>query len=111
MNAHANIYPNAPGHRGVSTSMEAAEALAPKLGRLQKIVLDAISNAGARGLTTNELADHLGIDRSAVQPRTSELKRQGLIKDSKDRRPNSNGKRAIVWVATGEKGGADADRP
>jgi predicted transcriptional regulator len=99
MNAHANIYPNAPGHRGVSTSMEAADALAPKLGPLQKTVLDAVRNAGARGLTTNELADRLRIDRGTAQPRTSELKRLGLIRDSQVRRPNSNGKRAIVWVA------------
>ncbi len=31
-----NVYPNAPGHRNVDTSVAAAEAVAPKLGRLQR---------------------------------------------------------------------------
>lgn len=96
-----NRYPHAPGHRGIDTSVEAAGAIAPELGRLQKTVLAAVVNAGARGITTNELADRLKIDRGSVQPRTSELRRLGLIRDGGARRPNANGKRAIVWIAGG----------
>jgi hypothetical protein len=93
-----NDYPDRPGHRGVSTSVEAANALAPHLGRLQKLVLEAISEAYPVGLTADELATKLKLDRWSVQPRTSELKLKGLILDSGRRRPNVTGKKAIVWV-------------
>lgn len=92
-------YPDIPGHRGVDTSAEAAEEMASRLGRLQQLALSSITNAGAIGLTTNELADMLELPREAIQPRTSELRRKGLIVDSCMRRFNANGKRAIVWTA------------
>ena len=94
-----SAYPDAPGHRGLETSVAAALALAPKLGRLQGMALAAIRDAGWLGLTADELADRLEMDRWSIQPRTSELKRKGLIRDSGQRRPNASGKLAIVWVA------------
>lgn len=93
-----NTYPDAPGHRNVETSIAAANELAPKLGRLQGMALSAIRNAGSHGFTALELAERLKVDRLAIQPRTSELKRRGLIRDSGQRRPNPTGKSAIVWV-------------
>lgn len=93
-----STYPDAPGHRNVETSIAAAEALAPKLGRLQRMAEAAIKAAGGQGLTADELAARLELDRWSIQPRTSELKRKGVIRDSGQRRPNSTGKRAIVWV-------------
>lgn len=95
-----NGYPDAPGHRDVDTSVAAADALAPKLGRLQLMAQSAIRAAGARGLTADELAARLDMDRWSIQPRTSELRRRGLIRDSDQRRPNATGKMAIVWVAS-----------
>ncbi|KPF76992.1 hypothetical protein IP68_03885 [Blastomonas sp. AAP25] len=95
-----STYPDAPGHRHVDTSMAAADALAPKLGRLQRMTETAIREAGWIGLTADELAATLGMDRWSIQPRTSELRRKGLILDSGRRRPNATGKMAIVWVAT-----------
>ena len=92
-------YPNAPGHRNVETSVAAADALAPKLGRLQQMAKSAICDAGTQGLTADELAARLDMDRWSIQPRTSELKRKGLILDSGQRRPNVTGKLAIVWIA------------
>ena len=93
-----SIYPDAPGHRQVETSVAAADDLAPKLGRLQRMAQATIRDAGLRGLTADELAARLKMDRWSIQPRTSELKRQGLIRDSGHRRPNATGKRAIVWI-------------
>ena len=95
-----STYPDAPGHRNVETSMLAADAIAPKLGRLQRMAESAIRDVGAQGLTADELAAQLEMDRWSIQPRTSELKRKGLIRDSGQRRPNSTGKLAIVWIAT-----------
>lgn len=94
-----STYPKAPGHRNVDTSIAAANALAPKLGRLQRMAVGAIRDAGTRG-TADELAARLDMDRWSIQPRTSELKRKGLIRDSGQRRPNCTGKQAIVWIAT-----------
>ena|SRR5690242_1064017 len=96
-------YPDVPGHRGVDTSIDAARSIGISASRLQRIALRAIRSAGARGLTTNELAARVRIDRDSIQPRTSELRERGLIRDSGARRLNANGKRAIVWVAGGAK--------
>jgi hypothetical protein len=93
-------YPNAPGHRNVDTSVEAAVAIAPKLGRLQGLAEEAIRNAGRYGLTTEELAARLEMDRWSIQPRTTELLRKGIVRDSGLRRPNVTGRRSIVWIAT-----------
>ena len=94
-----SVYPDAPGHRHVETSVEAADAIAPALGRLQRLAETTIRAAGERGLTADELAARLAMTRWSIQPRTTELKRKGIIRDSGQRRQNTTGKRAIVWVA------------
>ena len=99
-------YPNAPGHRGADTSIEAARSIDIATGHLQRIALRAIRAAGARGLTTHELAEAVRIHRDAIQPRTSELRERGLIRDSGGRRQNVTGKNAIVWVAAAPGGAA-----
>lgn len=98
---HGHDHSSAPSHRGIDTSAAAAASLTSSLGYLQAKVLRAIVDAGSRGLTTNELAERLRIDRGSVQPRTSELRAKGHIGDSRQRRNNANGKKAIVWVAGG----------
>jgi hypothetical protein len=92
-------YPHAPGDRGTDTSAEAAAAIAADCGRLQRLVFTAVFAAGEAGLTTNEIAARLEIGRDSIQPRTSELKALGRIRDSGRRRANANGKSAIVWIA------------
>lgn len=115
MSSHT-FYPAEAGHRGVDTSVAAADGITPSLGRLQASVHEAVNAAGPDGLTTNEIALQLGVDRGSIQPRTSELRLQGLIGDSRQRRQNENGKSAIVWVAAdylpvGEDRSARARRP
>jgi hypothetical protein len=99
MTVHAHDYPDEPGHRGVDTSIEAARSIEVSVGHLQRIAYRAIRAAGGRGLTTNELAEAVRIHRDSIQPRTSELKLLGLIRDSGARRTNATGISAIVWVA------------
>lgn len=94
-----SVYPDAPGHRKVETSVAAAADIAPSLGRLQRLAESAIRDAGSAGLTADELAARLQVERWSIQPRTSELRRKGRIRDSGQRRPNRTGKQAIVWVA------------
>ena len=95
-----STYPDAPGHRNVDTSVAAADDLAPKLARLQRMALAMIRGAGSDGLTADELALLMEMPRWSVQPRTTELKRKGLTRDSGLRRLNCTGKQAIVWVAS-----------
>lgn len=92
-------YPHAPGAKDRDTSQDAADAIAPAAGRIQRMVLAQIVAAGRAGLTTNECADQLDMDKGTVQPRTSELAALGKIVDGGQRRLNASGKRAIVWVA------------
>lgn len=92
-------YPDAPGHRCIDTSVDAADAIAPKLGRLQRLAETMIRAAGENGLTADELAARAGMERWSIQPRTTELQRKGIIRDSGKRRRNVTGKAAIVWVA------------
>lgn len=99
-------YPDFPGFKWSDTSREAAEAIAPKLGRLQRMALNAIRARGVNGLTAEELADVLGVDRASIQPRSSELRRKGLVVDSGARRRNaSSGRSAICWVTPEHKRG------
>ena len=95
------VYPHSAGFKGAAeTSREAAEAMAPKLGKLQGLVLEAVKARREYGLTPEELADRREIGRVSVQPRSSELKAKGLIVDSGKRRSNpSSQKRAVVWIA------------
>lgn len=96
--APSSEYPDAPGHRGVATSIAAAADIAPRLGRLQRMAEDAIRASGWSGLTADELAERLKLDRYSIQPRTTELKRKGLVVDSGMRRRNATQKNAIVWI-------------
>lgn len=94
-----NCYPNRPGHRGVDTSVAASDDLAPSLGKLQRIVLGAIDNAGSRGATGDEIAARLGWVVYQVRPRTAELRSLGKIVDSGQRRKGASGRWTIVWAS------------
>jgi hypothetical protein len=94
-----NAYPQTPGHRGESTSIEAGDAIAGTTGRLRQLALSLIREAGPHGLTALETCSRAGVDRVAMQPRLSELRKMGLIADSGMRRVNPSGIRAKVWIA------------
>lgn len=91
-------YPDVPGHRNIDTSVAATDAVELRLGRLQQMADDAIRLASEYGPSADELATRLGIDRWSVQPRTRELRRKGIIRDSGIRRLRTTGRKAIVWV-------------
>jgi hypothetical protein len=93
-------YPVWPGSKGsAETSAEAATAIAPEVATIRARALVLIRGAGRHGLTSEELANKMGLPRVSVQPRTSELRNLGKLADSGQRRENaSSGKRAVVWV-------------
>lgn len=84
---------------GSVTSLEAAEAIAPKRPKLQAMVLQAIRRVGAFGATDDELQFVLGMDASTERPRRVELVQAGLVRDSGRVRKTRRGRNAVVWVA------------
>ena len=91
-------YPEQPGHRHADTSREAAKAVANSAATVRQMVLDQIRLFGMFGCTSDELAICLKLPYHTVQPRTSELVKLGLIKDTGMRRPKRDtGKNTIVW--------------
>jgi hypothetical protein len=60
-------------------------------------VLETIRDCGPYGATADEVSILLGIFRSTVAARISELWRDGLLRDSLLRRETRFGKTAIVW--------------
>lgn len=102
MDNQEGSYPHSPGHHGVDTSMEAAAAIAPKLGRLQSVTLQAVRLASNKGLAAHERCDRLDMPNTSIQPRLSELRRMGRISDSGRRRRNTSCVSAIVWIAVNQ---------
>ena len=91
-------YPDTPGFQKTDTSFAAAQDMRSVAQVIQGKAYAAICRAGTRGLTTEELSVCLDINYRSVQPRTSELRCKGVIKDSGRRRPNVSRKMAIVWI-------------
>ncbi len=82
------------------TSVEAAIKINPHAPTLRSLVYQLISTA-PNGLTTTEIADQSGRNYRGIQPRTSELYKNGFIQDSGDRRRNEYGNNEIVWITGG----------
>lgn len=93
-----------PGKR--ETSREAAE-LVPMSHR--EIVLCLFQGAGARGLTSDQVASVTGWDRCQVCPRIAELQASGKIVETNRRRETRMRRRAIVYVLASCKGGVEHD--
>ncbi len=87
-------YPVTPGFKRTDTSAKAAESMKPSKETLQQHVLAELAKSPA---TSFELSSRMGISYAAVQPRTSELRLEGKIVDSGERRKSDSGRNAIVW--------------
>lgn len=93
------MYPTEQNHRGVDTSASAAESVAPIANRLRAVV-HAVLYRNPDGLTVDEVCKIAGYARYSLQPRFTELRKMGMIRDTGARRFNVSGARAIVWRAT-----------
>lgn len=91
-------YPSQPGWKRRDTSRAAAESMKGRAQTLRDAALAVIKQSA--GLTADEVAAHLGESVLAIRPRVTELSAKGLIFDSRSRRQNASGKRAIVWLAS-----------
>jgi hypothetical protein len=89
-------YPDAPGWSEPDTSRKAADSMEPHMGRLQALVLAAIS---ACPRTARELEDDLDMRTQTVTGRIRELVLLGKVEDSGLRRRTDSGRSAKVWRA------------
>jgi hypothetical protein len=93
----ADLYPQAPGYvKGSDTSREAAEAFKEPAHTIANRVLAEYIKAHPAGLTSNEVADRLGLTLINVRPRCAELHTGGFLTDSGQRRALSSGRRGAV---------------
>lgn len=93
----ADPFDTAAAHRGVDTSIAAAELAASVSGRLRYLVHKSLCEDGDQ--TCDEVCAKLGLPRYSAQPRLTELRKKGLIRDTGLRRRNVSGANAIVWRA------------
>jgi DNA-binding MarR family transcriptional regulator len=92
-------YPNAPGFaRDSQTSRAAAEAIAPKMRELHRLILAALANHGA--LTADEIADRLSRHVLTIRPRLTELKELGYVESARITRPSAIGNSMRVMRLT-----------
>ena len=91
-------YPQGPGFKATTTSAAAADKMEGKAELLRKRVLGVLRTSGA--LTADEAAASMGESVLSIRPRFSELRLDGLIEDTGERRKNHSGRSAIVWRAT-----------
>ncbi len=94
--AAAASYPLAAGSKTGGTSAEAAKKI--HAARLQKAVLRVLQTTPG-GMTADEVAGELGESILSIRPRVSELKRQGMVEKTRERRRNISGMSASVWRA------------
>lgn len=89
----------AANHRGgPDTSVEAAALAALRSSELRALVHRTLFDDGDH--TVDEVCRLTGRPRYSLQPRFTELRKLGLIRDSGERRFNRSGARAIVWRST-----------
>lgn len=86
------------GYRYTDTSLEAAIAGEKTAPILRTMVLNFL-RVTKRGWTTEEIADRLGLEYRSVQPRLSELRNEGQVYDSGERRMSRFHRNIIVWKA------------
>lgn len=95
--------PLPPHQRHSPTSRDAAEAILPRTGSLRRVVLDAIRQAGADGLTDEEGIDATGLSPSTYRPRRVECCEMGFVGDRGLRRRTRSGRQAVAWCVTSKE--------
>lgn len=83
--------------RGSATSAAAAAGVRDSAETQRGRVLDALREAGRRGLTDEEMQGVCGIEGNAQRPRRRELEKAGLIERSGETRAGRSGRDADVW--------------
>ncbi len=90
-------YPHAPGHRGVPTSVIAAEMIKPCTGRLHKRILAYLEQVGPRGAIYTEIMAGTGISSQSLCGRMVELRAAGHVVMTDQTRQTPSNRPASVY--------------
>lgn len=90
------------GWKGTDTSRGAARTMVPSAAIIRTRVL-ACLRASPIPLTADEITECLGLDPFTVRPRISELRNDGKIRDSGQRRPGHRGRSQAAWEVPQKK--------
>lgn len=105
-------YPSTPGFTAdSSTSIEAAEKVAPDVNVLRRSALWTLHNHGP--LTADEIANSMGffgLNVLKIRPRITELRKLGLVERTDDSRPSALGNNQHVMRLTDRGHDALKDR-
>ena len=101
---HPSLFdtPSAFKRSGTSEHAAAHAAHKAKIGDLHRKIWDYLRNTEAKigtGLTADEVAEGLGILLNTSRARISELRKQGWVEPTKERRPTAAGRPAEVYRA------------
>lgn len=83
------------------TSLEAAEQVVSKIGKIQREVLDYFIEAYPFARTDLDLQEHFGNSLSTYRTRRAELTARGFIADSGQRK-FQKGRKRVLWFWTGK---------
>ena len=97
-------YPSNPGFKIHGPSESAARTMRGSAAQLRAKVLARIAEYPS-GATADEVAKDLDLSVLSVRPRVSELRRNGDIRQTPQRRRNASGMTATVWQAVVQKSG------
>lgn len=86
-----------PYQRHSETSRQSAIEAVPGAKTQRMVILRLFRDAGARGLTDDEIEAITGYKGSAVRPRRIKLAQDGLIELAGFTRPTRSGRDAVVW--------------
>lgn len=93
------IYNDGPGHRGVSTSVAAAESMRVHVGPIQQRILDCLYLRGSHGGTYTEIMDDCRLSAPTVCGRMVELAKANLVKVTGKTRNSPSGRACRVYIA------------
>jgi predicted ArsR family transcriptional regulator len=87
-------------HGGNPESVEAFLTTPATCRTKQRLAIQTLAKQrGLRGITTDEVAQHFDAPPNSISGRLSELKRDGLLVETQQRRQTRMGKMARVLVA------------
>ncbi len=92
-------YDGHPPHvKGSDTSRAAALEIEEPLGRLQEMILRFVHSCGKQGATSDEVEEALLLRHQSCSARILELRQDGLLTDSGQRRATRSGRLAAAWI-------------
>lgn len=93
-----DAYPNGPGHRGVDTSIHAAESVRAQAPFMQTRILSYLVDCAGHGAIYTDIMTRCRMTHPTVTARMVELVESGNVRISRRRRKTPSGRKARVYL-------------